>query len=429
LDGPAVDQVMASEAGAATTSETFTAGMVDWYLADNQGSVRDVVEYSSEAGAGVVVNHLVYDSPGQVTSQTNSAYAPTVMYAGMHLDPDTGLYYDNARWYDAVDAVCASQDPLGFGGGQTNTEEYCGNSPANYTDPSGCFLDFLDYDANKAAISNTQNYFNRPAQADPPLPPGSTAYYDSIGNGNGPLRIGNSISPRGQHFATGLLGNSGGSSVPCRKTDAVDRLSDFFAGLADTVSFGATRRARRGMGIDSEVEYHSWEYAGGQVAGVPVAIATTTANPAGWAAYATVGINGVQFAGNATGFVESAVNGDVNGMVGNALGMLGLAGRLGEAFSGDIPPPDFGGTCADAEPGAPNATTPKPPGWNDSWTFEPPSGEAEGSWRPWDPQGGEWRWHAPDKWHTQGHWDYNPWTEWNSPWQNVPHNPPPAGTP
>src|ERR1035441_625414 len=109
LDGPAVDQVMASEAGAATTSETFTAGMVDWYLADNQGSVRDVVEYSSEAGAGVVVNHLVYDSPGQVTSQTNSAYAPTVMYAGMHLDPDTGLYYDNARWYDAVDAVCASQ--------------------------------------------------------------------------------------------------------------------------------------------------------------------------------------------------------------------------------------------------------------------------------------------------------------------------------
>jgi len=38
-----------------------------------------------------------------------------------------------------------------------------------------------------------------------------------------------------------------------------------------------------------------------------------------------------------------------------------------------------------------------------------------------NPKGGEWRWHGPDKWHPDGHWDYNPWTNWNSPWQNVPH--------
>jgi RHS repeat-associated protein len=138
LNGPAVDQVFASEAGSAST--TLTAGTVDWYLADNQGTVRDVVQYASggtDGASDAVVNHLVYDTSGQVTSQTNSALAPTVMYAGMRLDPDTGLYYDKARWYDAVDAVFASQDPLGFGGGQTNTEEYCGNSPTNYTDPSG----------------------------------------------------------------------------------------------------------------------------------------------------------------------------------------------------------------------------------------------------------------------------------------------------
>jgi hypothetical protein len=47
LDGPAVDQVFASEAGSAST--TLTPGTVDWYLADNQGTVRDVVRASAHS--------------------------------------------------------------------------------------------------------------------------------------------------------------------------------------------------------------------------------------------------------------------------------------------------------------------------------------------------------------------------------------------
>lgn len=38
----------------------------------------------------------------------------------------------------------------------------------------------------------------------------------------------------------------------------------------------------------------------------------------------------------------------------------------------------------------------------------------------WDDQGGEWRWHAPDAYHPDAHWDYNPWDQWNSPWQHIP---------
>jgi hypothetical protein len=67
LNGPAVDQVFASEAGSAST--TLTAGTVDWYLADNQGTVRDVVQYASGGADGAsdaVVNHLVYDTSGQM---------------------------------------------------------------------------------------------------------------------------------------------------------------------------------------------------------------------------------------------------------------------------------------------------------------------------------------------------------------------------
>ncbi len=66
-----------------------------------------------------------------------------------------------------------------------------------------------------------------------------------------------------------------------------------------------------------------------------------------------------------------------------------------------------------------SASYPKPPGHNSNWAWEAASGEAEAGWRWFDPKGGEWRWHGPDKWHPAGHWDHNPWTGWNSPWQNV----------
>jgi len=60
---------------------------------------------------------------------------------------------------------------------------------------------------------------------------------------------------------------------------------------------------------------------------------------------------------------------------------------------------------------------PRPPGWNDSWEWR--HGTRGDTPRWFDPQGGEWRWHAPDKHHPTGHWDFNPWTHWNSPWQNI----------
>ncbi|MCA4135320.1 DUF6531 domain-containing protein [Arthrobacter sp. M4] len=61
----------------------------------------------------------------------------------------------------------------------------------------------------------------------------------------------------------------------------------------------------------------------------------------------------------------------------------------------------------------------KPPGfdpetWN--WMGASRQGLAEKHW--YDPRGGEWRNHPADKWH-DSHWDYNPWTEWNSPWQHI----------
>ncbi len=67
---------------------------------------------------------------------------------------------------------------------------------------------------------------------------------------------------------------------------------------------------------------------------------------------------------------------------------------------------------------------PLPPGWNDKWEWRYPEGERRVKSPRWfDPESGEWRWHPPDKYHPEGHWDYNPWREWNDKWRNVPAAP------
>ncbi len=61
---------------------------------------------------------------------------------------------------------------------------------------------------------------------------------------------------------------------------------------------------------------------------------------------------------------------------------------------------------------------PEPPG------FDPATWEKNGATRDvpgkhfWDPDNGEWRYHPSDPHHPDAHWDYNPWDQWNSPWQH-----------
>jgi hypothetical protein len=63
LFGNGVDQIEADE----------TNGTVLWALTDHLGSVRDVVDDS-----GTVLNHVVYDAFGGVTSQTDESVVGSV---------------------------------------------------------------------------------------------------------------------------------------------------------------------------------------------------------------------------------------------------------------------------------------------------------------------------------------------------------------
>jgi len=106
-------------------------------LADNQGTVRDVAQYDSLSDSTTVVDHLQYDSFGNITSQTNANLTPPFAYTGRDWDAGSGLYYYRARWYDAGTGRFLSEDPLGLAAGDTNLQRYVHNSPLSATDPTG----------------------------------------------------------------------------------------------------------------------------------------------------------------------------------------------------------------------------------------------------------------------------------------------------
>ncbi|BAZ08411.1 FG-GAP repeat-containing protein [Calothrix sp. NIES-4071] len=123
MHGLVVDQILASE---------NATGQVSWALTDNQGSVRDVVD-----SAGAVINHITYDSFGQITNQSNPTASIRFGYTGREFDTETGDYYYRARYYDPAVGEFISEDPIGFAGGDANLYRYVANSPVNGTDPTG----------------------------------------------------------------------------------------------------------------------------------------------------------------------------------------------------------------------------------------------------------------------------------------------------
>ncbi len=99
---------------------------MQWLLADNQGTVRDVANAS-----GSVIDHLTVDAFGNITSQTAGQTTPRLVYAGYQFDPETGLYQDGARYYDPSAGRFLSEDPSGFTAGDRRVvwiNICCGNS-------------------------------------------------------------------------------------------------------------------------------------------------------------------------------------------------------------------------------------------------------------------------------------------------------------
>ena len=107
-----------------------------WAITDNNGSVVDVVNNGS---GNAIINHIVYDSFGNTTSQTNSNNTMLIGFDGYQYDAATGLYYANARYYSPTLGRFISQDPSGFSAGDSNLYRFVGNHPTYATDPTGLY--------------------------------------------------------------------------------------------------------------------------------------------------------------------------------------------------------------------------------------------------------------------------------------------------
>jgi len=117
VHGPSIDEPLGKETG----------GVMTYYHADGLGSV---VKETNQAGA--VTNTLRYDAWGNIEAGARDGYA----FTGREWDPETGLYYYRARYYDPRAGRFISEDPIGFGGGP-NSYGYVDGGPANFADPSG----------------------------------------------------------------------------------------------------------------------------------------------------------------------------------------------------------------------------------------------------------------------------------------------------
>ena len=119
---PGVDLPFAIVTGATSISS------VRYHLIDEVGNVIGVMNGST------VDEQISYDEWGNATTTGNTDNR--LLFKGLLWEPDAGLYYMRARWYDPGPGRFISEDPIGIGGG-INTYTFAGDDPVNASDPTG----------------------------------------------------------------------------------------------------------------------------------------------------------------------------------------------------------------------------------------------------------------------------------------------------
>ena len=99
---------------------------------DQVGSLRAVSDAS-----GNVVKEIVYDTFGNILSDSAPSFRVPFGFAGGLYDLDTKLTHFGFREYDAYTGKWTSKDPIGFQGGDSNLYGYVLNDPVNLVDPWG----------------------------------------------------------------------------------------------------------------------------------------------------------------------------------------------------------------------------------------------------------------------------------------------------
>ncbi|MFI5458895.1 MAG: RHS repeat-associated core domain-containing protein [Isosphaerales bacterium] len=113
-------------------------------LTDNTGKILEAYQYDAYGRQTVFdpgpSGSVVFGAGDVVTPGGVSLVGNPFLFVGMRLDPETGLYYDQAREYNAVQGRFISRDPAGISydaGNLGNGYTYAWNSPAAAEDTTG----------------------------------------------------------------------------------------------------------------------------------------------------------------------------------------------------------------------------------------------------------------------------------------------------
>jgi len=147
--------------------ETTSGAEMRTYLhTDHLGTV---VAATDEAGNTIWVGDNT--AFGVATADTGLE-SRTASYTGKDYDEAAGLYYFNARWYDAELGRFTTEDPARD---DINWYVYCANSPMVFTDPTGMYpvKDNTNESLNRKEREATRLYMN-------PTAASATPFADSI---------------------------------------------------------------------------------------------------------------------------------------------------------------------------------------------------------------------------------------------------------
>jgi RHS repeat-associated protein len=110
----------------------FDGTNTGWYLTDNIGSIRLIVNPS-----GTVLDQITYYAFGGIQNETNSSNGDRFKFTAREWDSEINQQYSRARYYNPATGRWDSRDPLNFKAGDANLYRYVAGSPLLSVDPLG----------------------------------------------------------------------------------------------------------------------------------------------------------------------------------------------------------------------------------------------------------------------------------------------------